>query len=53
VWLPGAIGDGEPVVFEDAMMLMHAGWMAWSVKQRREALASLRETERHELAATS
>lgn len=45
VFLPGAVGDGEPVAFEDAMVVMRAGWLAWSPKQRREALATLRETE--------
>ena len=53
VYLPGAVGDGEPVAFEDAMMLMRAGWLAWSPKQRREALESLRQTEMDEVAKTS
>jgi hypothetical protein len=53
VYLPGAVGDGEPVEFEDAMMLMRAGWLAWSSKQRREALESLRQTEMDEVAKTS
>lgn len=53
VWLPGSVGDGEPVAYEDAMMLMRAGWLAWGPKQRREALVLLREPKERELAATS
>lgn len=51
--LPDHPADAEPLVFEDAMMLMRAGWLAWGAKQRRESLASIRETEKRELAVTS
>lgn len=44
--------DAAPA-FEDALMLMRAGWLAWSPKQRREALESLRQTEMGEVAKTS
>lgn len=43
----------EPVAYEDALMLMRAGWLAWPPKRRKDALASLRETEERELAVTS
>lgn len=43
----------ESLVFEDAMMLMRAGWLAWPPKQRKEALESLREAEQREIALTS
>lgn len=46
-------GTDIALAFEDAMTLMRAGWLAWSPKQRSEALASLRETEESELAKTS
>jgi hypothetical protein len=54
-WLPGVGHDhtGMPVAFEDAMALMRAGWLAWSPKQRREALADVREAEEAELVKTS
>lgn len=44
--------DAE-VVYEDALMLLIAGWLVWTPKQRREAIASLREAEEAELAKTS
>lgn len=55
VWafLPDMAAGEEPLAPEDAMMLMRAGWLIWPPKQRREALASLRETEERELAVTS
>jgi hypothetical protein len=34
-------------------MLLIAGWLVWTPKQRREAIASLREAEEAELAKTS
>lgn len=46
-------GSDVVLVFEDAMMLLRAGWLAWPAKQRREALASLQATEEAELAKTS
>jgi hypothetical protein len=49
-----ALPDSEErLMFEDALMLMLAGWLAWSPKQRREALAGVCETEQRELAVTS
>jgi hypothetical protein len=50
---PESGGDWpDSLVYQDAMALMRAGWLAWGPKQRREALASLRDTEQRELAAT-
>lgn len=52
-FLPDQTAGDEPLVVEDALMLMRAGWLAWGPKQRREVLGSLRETEQRELAVTS
>lgn len=51
-WLPGHPTQ-DPVAFEDALMLMRAGWVIWPVKQRREALEALRQTEADQVAMTS
>jgi hypothetical protein len=53
VWLPDQQAGDEPVIYEDAMMLMRAGWLAWPPKQRREALEALCQSEMDEVAKTS
>lgn len=39
-------GELAELAPEDALGLLRAGWNAWGVKQRREALASLHELEK-------
>jgi len=49
---PGAVVmpvTGDLLVIEDALMLMSAGWLIWTPKQRREALASVAEAREVEM----
>jgi hypothetical protein len=48
VRLPAPDEGAGWLAFDDAMGLMRAGWLAWSPKQRREALATLCEAEEEE-----
>jgi len=52
-WFVRMPETGDELMIEDAVMLMRAGWLAWPPKQRKDALASLREAEERELAVTS
>jgi hypothetical protein len=52
-WFVKMPETADELVFEDAMMLMRAGWLIWSPKQRREAVTALDDAEQRELAVTS